>query len=137
VPSASAPPGFTLEPKRTVPSQRQIEANRRNARLSTGPKTPEGKARAARNRSLHGLRSRNLLLPTEDPNEFAAPLTLPQCRRPRRRPVTPADFPFLMNLAGASPRIERRFVGNVLYGTLSIAGRNRVVNALLPQAAGF
>ena len=33
-------------------SQKQIIANRKNARKSTGPKTPQGKATVARNRSL-------------------------------------------------------------------------------------
>jgi hypothetical protein len=36
-------------------SPRKIEANRRNARASTGPKTKEGKARSARNARRHGL----------------------------------------------------------------------------------
>jgi hypothetical protein len=34
---------------------RQIEANRANARLSTGPRTERGKARASRNARRHGL----------------------------------------------------------------------------------
>jgi hypothetical protein len=41
-------------------SARQIAANRRNARLSTGPRTPRGKAAASRNALRHGL-SANLL----------------------------------------------------------------------------
>ena len=36
-------------------SPRKIEANRRNARASTGPKTSDGKARSARNARRHGL----------------------------------------------------------------------------------
>lgn len=36
-------------------SERRLEANRRNARRSTGPKTPRGKHFAARNAIKHGL----------------------------------------------------------------------------------
>lgn len=36
-------------------SPRKIEANRRNALKSTGPRTPEGKARASRNNLRHGV----------------------------------------------------------------------------------
>lgn len=36
-------------------SERQIEANRKNARRSTGPKTAAGKAKSSRNAFRHGL----------------------------------------------------------------------------------
>ena len=36
-------------------SERKIEANRRNAQKSTGPKTPEGKAISSRNNTIHGI----------------------------------------------------------------------------------
>jgi hypothetical protein len=38
-----------------VTSTRKIEANRKNARASTGPKTARGRARMARNAFRHGL----------------------------------------------------------------------------------
>jgi hypothetical protein len=39
----------------TMASERQIAANRRNARKSTGPRSGAGKDRASRNAYLHGL----------------------------------------------------------------------------------
>ncbi|MBS1871937.1 MAG: hypothetical protein JSU00_01895 [Acidobacteria bacterium] len=53
-------------------SQRKIQANRRNAAHSTGPKTPEGKAASSLNAAAHGLRSAFRLLPHEDPGAFNA-----------------------------------------------------------------
>ena len=47
-------------------SERQAQANRRNALRSTGPKTPEGKAAVRLNAIKHGLLSRETLLPGED-----------------------------------------------------------------------
>jgi hypothetical protein len=51
-------------------TKKQAAANRRNAKKSTGPKTPEGKARSAQNRITHGLLSRQVLLREEDPDRF-------------------------------------------------------------------
>ena len=45
---------------------KQVQANRRNALKSTGPKTPEGKAAVRLNANKHGLRSQEVLLPGED-----------------------------------------------------------------------
>ena len=41
-------------------SERKIQANRQNARASTGPKTANGRARSAQNALRHGL-SRSVL----------------------------------------------------------------------------
>ena len=53
-------------------TEKQIAANRRNAKKSTGPRTPAGKARASLNALRHGLRAGTLILPDEDPAEFDA-----------------------------------------------------------------
>ncbi|MEO1552685.1 MAG: hypothetical protein AAFR82_02030 [Pseudomonadota bacterium] len=47
-------------------TQRQIRANRENAKKSTGPKSKAGKERSARNAIKHGLFTDVLLLPDED-----------------------------------------------------------------------
>jgi hypothetical protein len=47
-------------------SEKQLEANRRNAQKSTGPKTAEGKANSSLNNLRHGLTGQISLLPTED-----------------------------------------------------------------------
>jgi len=49
-------------------SQSQINANRKNAQKSTGPKTEEGKARSRRNGLQHGLTAKTCMLTGEDPD---------------------------------------------------------------------
>jgi hypothetical protein len=48
----------------------QIEANRLNAQSSTGPTSPEGKAKSSLNALSHGFYSKHPLLPDEDPAEL-------------------------------------------------------------------
>src|SRR5262249_54716986 len=43
-------------------TSKQIEPNRAHAKKSTGPKTPDGKARSARNATTHGLTAQSLIL---------------------------------------------------------------------------
>ncbi len=51
-------------------TDKQLEANRRNAQASTGPRTAEGKARSNQNALTHGLTARNVFLAGEDPEEY-------------------------------------------------------------------
>lgn len=51
-------------------SEKQVEANRRNAAKSTGAKTVQGQQIARMNALKHGLRAQRVVIPGEDPEEF-------------------------------------------------------------------
>jgi hypothetical protein len=53
-------------------SFRQIEANRRNALRSTGPKTEEGKRQSRRNAMRHGLTAETVIDGLEDSEDYKA-----------------------------------------------------------------
>ena len=53
-------------------SFRQIEANRRNAQLSTGPVTEDGKRKSRRNAVRHGLTAETVIEALEDADDYAA-----------------------------------------------------------------
>ncbi len=48
----------------------QNEANRRNAKKSTGPRSQAGKAVASQNALKHGLTAERVIIPGEDPSEL-------------------------------------------------------------------
>jgi hypothetical protein len=50
----------------------RLVANRANAQHSTGPKTAGGKAISSRNSTKHGLSSKQIVIPGEDPAEYDA-----------------------------------------------------------------
>jgi hypothetical protein len=53
-------------------SEKQLEANRRNAQLSTGPKTEAGKARCSLNATRHALTGQVTVMTEEDREAFRA-----------------------------------------------------------------
>jgi hypothetical protein len=75
IPATHTQPELQIpEPGKPFPSLAQLNANRANAKLSTGP-SPAGLAASSQNRTTHGLARHNgvfKLLSTEDPNGFEA-----------------------------------------------------------------
>jgi hypothetical protein len=59
-----------MRPSTSTCSQRRATANRENARRSTGPRTPIGKARAALNALKSGAYARTPILPGEEETEL-------------------------------------------------------------------
>ncbi|MGA7414367.1 MAG: hypothetical protein WBW33_28110 [Bryobacteraceae bacterium] len=55
-------------------SQAQVAANQTNAQLSSGPKTPEGKAKSSRNALKTGLTGRTMILTKGDAELYEHPL---------------------------------------------------------------
>lgn len=53
-------------------SDAKIQANRENAKLSTGPVTGEGKAKSSQNARTHGLSARQLFIPEDRAEEFTS-----------------------------------------------------------------
>jgi len=53
-------------------TRKQIEANRRNAQRSTGPRSEQGKARVGFNALKHGLTAKHFVLPHERPEDLEA-----------------------------------------------------------------
>ena len=53
-------------------TQKQIDANRENAKNSHGPTTPEGKQRSSRNSTKHGFTGQTLILSPEEEDLYKA-----------------------------------------------------------------
>src|SRR4051794_37944603 len=68
-PQQEAGPAPGAKPKREISAAR-LAANRENAKRSTGPRTPEGKAVSKLNGLVHGMRAESDILPGEDPREL-------------------------------------------------------------------
>ena len=83
-----------------MPSQRQIEANRRNAQKSTGPTSVTGKARSSMNALKTGIHAKSLVLPSETVGELEE--LIEDCYT-RFHPTTPEARCYLDDLTVRTP----------------------------------
>ena len=85
-------------------TEKQIAANRLNARKSTGPRTPEGRAAVRLNGVTHGLTAETLVLKTENETDFTA---LVESLETEHQPATPTEEILVAQLALAAWRLRR------------------------------
>ena len=102
----------------------QIEANRRNAQHSTGPRTEAGKSVSRFNALKFGFEAQSLVLPGEDPDKLAA-LAVDYHRQ--LNPAGPLEDYLVQSLVQAD-WMRRRYV---LIETLAI--RHRIANPQDPD----
>jgi hypothetical protein len=80
-------------------TQAQINANRRNAKKSTGPKTQEGKNRSRMNAVVHGRYARVVGWTKEELRVFLDALAAANARVNSRRPFEPISWPLRSAIA--------------------------------------
>jgi hypothetical protein len=125
---------------RKTQSARQLEANRRNALKSTGPRTPEGKLRASRNAVTHGLTARHEVLSIEDRAEYEA---LRAALISEHQPVGVQELLLVTQVAAAFQRIQRIHLAQVaifeqhLDEDESATGGATLANSMTRHAAAY
>jgi hypothetical protein len=82
----------------------QIAANQANSQKSTGPTSADGKARSSRNSFKHGLYSKELVLPNEDPAELDQ---LRASLRAEHQPINTTEEMLVNDLAENFWRLRR------------------------------
>ena len=117
-------------------TKKQISANRRNAKKSTGPKTAAGKAKSAQNATKHGLLARQLVLSDEDGAEYEA-LRLSLIHE--LWPETPLEQLIVERIAAAQWRLARvPVIETELFAALRVnaMGRKEGLGAAWARDAG-
>ena len=85
----------------------QIEANRRNASRSTGPRSQAGKDRSKLNALVHGCRAEILVLPAEDPALYEERAHTWRLSLKPRNPAEDYIVERMASLAWKGERIDR------------------------------
>src|SRR5262245_40990569 len=113
-------------------SQRRLEANRLNAKRSTGPKTESAKALASRNSLKHGLTSQQIVIGDEDPHHYE------ELRRGLEKdfkPTTTIETALVDRLAGLLWRLQRVsvFEASLMQARLEEVGPRDILSAFSPE----
>ena len=85
-------------------SQAQIAANRANSQLSTGPASPEGKAKSSHNAVKTGLTGQTVLLPSDSVEAYEAHLAR---HREKFQPATDEERELVQAIADTEWRLLR------------------------------
>ena len=99
-------------------SQAKIDANRRNARKSTGPRTAQGKERARFNALKHGATAQIPVLPGEDPAQFQV---LVESYKANFRPETEFESDLVERIALMKLQFDRAIRVDVARATERLA----------------
>ncbi len=115
-------------------SEKQLEANRRNAERSTGPTTAAGKTRSSLNNLRHGLTGQINVLPTEDReahDRFCSEIV------DSFKPETPMEQQLAHSVAEDNWRLNRaRAIENNMFA-LGHHGEHREIQVALADACTF
>jgi len=101
-------------------TEKQIQANRENAKKSTGPRTDEGKHRVSRNGLKHGLLSTVCVIPGESPADYDKHLSKFQ---EQYWPSNPFEHALVRQMADAEWRLQRISRLQAAYLTSAVANR--------------
>jgi hypothetical protein len=112
----------------------QIQANRNNAKLSTGPRTEQGKSRVSQNALKHGLLARDSVMPAEDPAEFAAQL---EALEADIQPEGALEHELVRQIADAQWRMRRLTRIETGYLAASLENRRHLAKAPRSQESSY
>src|ERR1700745_1249593 len=102
---------------------KQIEANRRNALLSTGPKTPEGKAAVRLNALRNGLRAHTVVLPGEKSEAFQQ---LCEDLEAEWQPETRTEQLYVEQMAVSQWKLRRMEIGEASLLVQKFGAKNQI-----------
>jgi hypothetical protein len=114
-------------------SEKQVAANKDNAKKSTGPKSKDGKIQTAGNAIKHGILSQRLILPGEDQHAFIA---LQDDLRLALRPMGTLELILVEKIAVVIWKQKRLTAASSASIQLATRPENNQVRGLIDKALG-